>query len=99
MFALRGKGRPLPPLSLAVPHAIVVVAAGAALLAALKGQTVPAVTLVALGGFLLATLVGTAFFLFSHLRRKPSSSPLMYVHATVAAISFAMFLFSIFSVV
>ncbi|UFS71992.1 hypothetical protein LPW11_07310 [Geomonas sp. RF6] len=96
MLAMRRGGRPIPPLALAVPHGLVVVAGAVALADALKGRTIPTITLVALIGFVIAAIAGTILFLFFHLRQKSLPLPLTYVHGAVAAISFIMFLVSVF---
>lgn len=88
---MRFKGKPYPPMGLALVHGA---AAAAGLLTLLvlvvngqaAGETAPLVL------FIIAALGGFGLF-FHHLRKAPLPIWLVVVHAVVAVIAFLMLLF------
>lgn len=97
MAAMRLSGRDLPPLALAAVHGIFAAAGLIILILAVTGTGVPSSATIALVGFFIAA-AGGFFLLFGyHFRHRALPVPIMFVHATVAVISFIILLVALFS--
>ncbi len=88
---MRFKGKPYPPMGLALVHGAA--AAGLVTLIALVAQGAQkSSATTALGLFVVAALGGFVLF-FHHLRKSPLPIWLVVVHALVAVVAFLILLF------
>lgn len=91
----RFRGRPTPPMGLALGHgAVAAIALVVYLVAIILGDDPPVLGLVSLGLFIVAALGGFALFSF-HLRDRALPIPLMLIHAGVAVIAFVLLVVAI----
>lgn len=82
------------PLGLAVAHGVLAAIALVLLILAVTGGTAPGYSSIALILFVVAALGG--FVLFSaQLKKKPLSTPLIFVHGGVAVVAFILLLLSV----
>ena len=89
---MRFKGKPYPPMGLALVHGAAAAAGLVTLLALVaKGQAAGATAPLVL--FIIAALGGFGLF-FHHLRKVPLPIWLVVVHAVVAVIAFLLLLFA-----
>jgi len=93
MAVIRLRGKPLPPMGLALAHGAAAAAGLIALLVAVK-QSAPPVATTALIVFLIAAAGGFVLF-FSHLRKVALPIWLVAVHALVAVAAFVTLLVSV----
>jgi hypothetical protein len=95
MALMRFKGKPYPPLGLALVHGAVA-AAGLVTLIALvvQGQGTSSSATTSLVLFVVAALGGFGLF-FHHLRKVALPVWLVIVHALVAVVAFVMLLISV----
>ena len=93
--AMRFKGKPYPPMALALVHGGVAAAGLIALLLFVLGTHASSLATIALVGFVVAALGG--FFLFSfHLRKQELPIPVVTIHGLVAVVYFVILLVAIF---
>jgi hypothetical protein len=94
MASLVFRGKPQPPMAIAIVHGLAAAAGLVALLLAVMGGNVPGLAKAALVGFVVAALGG--FVLFAHhLQKKALPRPVVAIHGLVAVVAFAMLLVAI----
>jgi hypothetical protein len=94
MAVQRFRGRPQPPLALALVHGGLA-AAGLVVLIAVVAKGGASLAVVSLVLFAVAALGGFYLFLGQHLRKKALSVPVVAVHAVVAVTAFVLLLVAV----
>jgi hypothetical protein len=94
MASLVFRGRPHPPMGIAIVHGLAAAAGLVVLLFAVMGGQAPGLAKGALVLFVLAALGGFALFAM-HLQRKALPRPVVAVHGLVAVVAFALLLVAI----
>ena len=89
---MRFKGKPYPPMGLALVHGAAAAAGLVTLIALVAQGTQKSGATTALGLFVVAALGGFVLF-FHHLRKSPLPIWLVVVHALVAVVAFLILLF------
>jgi hypothetical protein len=98
MATLRLRGRAIPPTWLAIVHGLFAVAGLVTLITAVTGADTPQWARYALIGFIGAALGGATLFLGFHLRGRALPIPIVFVHGSVALISFVLLVVAIMGV-
>ena len=94
LAVVRFRGKPYPPLGLAVVHGLFAAAGLVALIAGVAQGHAPSRATIALVLFVIAALGGFVLF-FTHLRKSALPVPLVVIHALVAVIAFVILLVSV----
>jgi hypothetical protein len=89
---MRFKGKPYPPMGLALVHGAAAAAGLVTLIVLVAQGTQKSNATTALGLFVVAALGGFVLF-FHHLRKSPLPIWLVVVHALVAVVAFLVLLF------
>jgi hypothetical protein len=97
MVALRLRGRPLPPLGLALGHGGVAASGLAYLAYQAYSAGIPQLAQIALGIFVLAALGGAFVFVTFHLKNRPLPIPIILGHGLIALTGYALLVTAILS--
>lgn len=93
LAVIRFRGKPYPPLGLALVHGLFAAAGLVALIAGVAQGHAPSRATIALVLFVIAALGGFVLF-FTHLRKNALPIGLVVIHALVAVVAFVILLVS-----
>jgi hypothetical protein len=94
MASLVFRGKPHPPMGIAIGHGLLAAAGLVTLLFAVMGGQAPGLAKAALVIFVIAALGGFTLFAM-HLQRKALPKPVVAIHGLVAVTAFALLLVAI----